>query len=98
MCLDRAPLTVAGWGKLCPHCAGEGLLPETIPRIAENFDRLDGAIGPDDHALMLCMHHAISDGWSLGVLSEEFAAIWAADIEQRRRIHGTTPTPPAGAQ
>ena len=31
-------------------------------------------LGPEDHVLQLTLHHIVSDGWSLGVLVEEFAA------------------------
>ncbi|HSU17608.1 non-ribosomal peptide synthetase [Longimicrobium sp.] len=31
-----------------------------------------------DHALLLCMHHIVSDGWSLGVMERELAALYAA--------------------
>ncbi|MGE3402699.1 MAG: amino acid adenylation domain-containing protein [Vicinamibacterales bacterium] len=40
-------------------------------------------LAADDHALMLAMHHSISDGWSLGVLCGEFAELWAAAAERR---------------
>ncbi|MFP2933000.1 amino acid adenylation domain-containing protein, partial [Pyxidicoccus sp. 3LG] len=33
-------------------------------------------LAPDDHALLLCMHHIISDGWSTGVLVREVAALY----------------------
>jgi len=29
-----------------------------------------------DHALLLCMHHVVSDGWSVGVLSREFTVLY----------------------
>jgi amino acid adenylation domain-containing protein len=32
----------------------------------------------DDHVLLLTMHHIVSDGWSLGVLFRELAALYAA--------------------
>ncbi|HET7461859.1 MAG TPA: amino acid adenylation domain-containing protein, partial [Longimicrobium sp.] len=32
----------------------------------------------DDHVLLLTIHHIISDGWSLGVLHRELAALYAA--------------------
>jgi amino acid adenylation domain-containing protein len=35
-------------------------------------------LGPNDHALVLCMHHIISDGWSMGVLNRELGALYAA--------------------
>ncbi|HTI21578.1 MAG TPA: amino acid adenylation domain-containing protein, partial [Kutzneria sp.] len=28
-------------------------------------------LGPDDHVLLLCQHHIITDGWSVGVLVDE---------------------------
>jgi amino acid adenylation domain-containing protein len=67
------------------------LLRELRAAAAEPFDLARGPLfrsslwrlAPDDHVLMLCMHHAISDGWSLGVLSTEFAALWNADAEGR---------------
>ena len=37
-------------------------------------------IGDDDHALILSTHHIISDRWSLGVLSQEMAALYEANI------------------
>jgi hypothetical protein len=32
----------------------------------------------DDHALLLTMHHIVSDGWSMGVLYRELGALYAA--------------------
>ncbi|HET7459775.1 MAG TPA: amino acid adenylation domain-containing protein, partial [Longimicrobium sp.] len=32
----------------------------------------------DDHALLLTMHHIVSDGWSAGVLRRELGALYAA--------------------
>ncbi len=67
------------------------LLRELRAAAAEPFDLARGPLfrpslwrlAPADHVLMLCMHHAISDGWSLGVLNTEFAALWNADAEGR---------------
>ena len=33
-----------------------------------------------EHVLLLCMHHIISDGWSMGVLLRELAALYTAYI------------------
>src|SRR5262249_1070374 len=35
-------------------------------------------MGPDDHALLLTMHHVVSDGWSVGVLARELGGLYAA--------------------
>jgi amino acid adenylation domain-containing protein len=35
-------------------------------------------MGADDHALLLCMHHVASDGWSVGVFFGELAALYGA--------------------
>ncbi|WP_244131951.1 non-ribosomal peptide synthase/polyketide synthase [Burkholderia plantarii] len=35
-------------------------------------------LGPDDHALLLTMHHIAADGWSMGVLTRELAAHYEA--------------------
>jgi len=32
----------------------------------------------DEHAVLLAMHHIVSDGWSMGVLVREIAALYAA--------------------
>ena len=36
-------------------------------------------LGDDEHLLLLCLHHIVTDGWSLGVLFRELAALYAAD-------------------
>jgi amino acid adenylation domain-containing protein len=53
---------------------------------AAPFDLLRGPLfrgrlvrlGDDDHALLLTMHHIVSDGWSMGVLSAEVNALYGA--------------------
>ncbi|MEO5960495.1 MAG: amino acid adenylation domain-containing protein [Opitutaceae bacterium] len=39
--------------------------------------------GPAEHTLMLTMHHIISDGWSVGILFREIAAIYGGLIANR---------------
>jgi amino acid adenylation domain-containing protein len=47
------------------------------------------ALAPEDHVLLLTMHHIVSDGWSLGVLLRELAALYEAFLA------GVTPAVPA---
>jgi aspartate racemase len=35
-------------------------------------------LGPDEHALLVSMHHIVSDGWSMGVLFRELSALYQA--------------------
>ncbi|MBA3947366.1 MAG: amino acid adenylation domain-containing protein, partial [Herpetosiphonaceae bacterium] len=35
-------------------------------------------LAPDDHVLVLAMHHSISDGWSTGILVRELVALYHA--------------------
>ncbi|HST62734.1 MAG TPA: amino acid adenylation domain-containing protein, partial [Longimicrobium sp.] len=55
----------------------------------ESAARFDLARGPlfrgrlvrmadDDHVLLLTLHHAVSDGWSMGVLADEVGALYGA--------------------
>ncbi|MFP2964331.1 condensation domain-containing protein, partial [Myxococcus sp. 1LA] len=47
----------------------------------------------DEHVLLLSMHHIISDGWSMGVLVREVAALYAALLEDQ-----PSPLPPLAVQ
>ncbi|HWS54339.1 MAG TPA: amino acid adenylation domain-containing protein, partial [Pyrinomonadaceae bacterium] len=40
-------------------------------------------LSPEEHVLLLTMHHIVSDGWSTGVLVEELAELYAARREGR---------------
>ncbi|HEX9938383.1 MAG TPA: amino acid adenylation domain-containing protein, partial [Longimicrobium sp.] len=40
-------------------------------------------VAADDHVLLLTMHHIVSDGWSMGVLTEELSALYAAHVQGR---------------
>jgi amino acid adenylation domain-containing protein len=50
-------------------------------------------LGAEDHALLLSMHHIVSDGWSMGVLYPELSALYAAYREGR-----TSPLPELAVQ
>ncbi len=36
-------------------------------------------LGPDDHVLLVTMHHIIADAWSVGVMVQEVAALYEAE-------------------
>jgi hypothetical protein len=38
-------------------------------------------LAPEDHVLLLTMHHIVSDGWSLGILNRELSALYSAYVE-----------------
>ncbi|MES2939620.1 MAG: non-ribosomal peptide synthase/polyketide synthase, partial [Pseudomonadota bacterium] len=40
-------------------------------------------LGDAEHVLLLTMHHIVSDGWSMGVLTRELGALYAAFAEGR---------------
>jgi amino acid adenylation domain-containing protein/natural product biosynthesis luciferase-like monooxygenase protein len=37
-------------------------------------------LAPQQHVVLLCLHHIVSDGWSLGVLVAEVGALYAAFV------------------
>ncbi|HVH13983.1 MAG TPA: amino acid adenylation domain-containing protein, partial [Longimicrobium sp.] len=49
------------------HLAAGPLFRATLLRVAA-----------DDHALLLCLHHAVCDGWSVGVLFRELSVLYEA--------------------
>jgi amino acid adenylation domain-containing protein len=51
------------------------------------------ALGEDDHVLLVTMHHIVSDGWSGGVLANEFSTLYRAFREGR-----PDPLPPLAIQ
>jgi amino acid adenylation domain-containing protein len=64
---------------------------EALRRLAEQeasapFDLEDGPLirgrlirlSDDEHALLLTMHHIVSDGWSMGILRSELSVLYAA--------------------
>ena len=39
--------------------------------------------GAEEHVLMVCLHHAIVDGWSIAILVRELAELYSAHRQQR---------------
>ncbi|MGH8079249.1 MAG: amino acid adenylation domain-containing protein, partial [Lysobacter sp.] len=65
----------------------EARVQEQLDReVARRFDLRQGPlvrglllrIADDEHVLAITLHHIVSDGWSMGVLSEELSALYAA--------------------
>ncbi|HBL31858.1 MAG TPA: non-ribosomal peptide synthetase, partial [Acidobacteria bacterium] len=54
------------------HHAGTGFDLATPPLLRVRVVRLGG----EDHALLMTVHHIISDGWSMGILNQELAALY----------------------
>jgi amino acid adenylation domain-containing protein len=50
-------------------------------------------LGPDEHVLLLCMHHIVHDNWSYGVLTSELSSLYAAFTAGR-----PAPLPPLALQ
>ncbi|RAT12324.1 non-ribosomal peptide synthetase, partial [Lonsdalea quercina] len=79
-CLDLRKLDAAG----CPQRVAELAAQEA----REPFDLTQGPLirgrllqlGDDEHVLLLTQHHIVSDGWSLGILVRELAALYRAAI------------------
>ncbi|MBA2673524.1 amino acid adenylation domain-containing protein, partial [Ramlibacter sp.] len=67
----------------------------------EAFDLANGppirgrllVLGDDDHVLLVTLHHIVSDGWSMGVLTQELSALYGAYAEGR-----DDPLPPLAIQ
>ncbi|MFT5757211.1 MAG: amino acid adenylation domain-containing protein [Alteromonadaceae bacterium] len=60
----------------------EALAPfdfDTGPLIRGRLLRLN----TEEHVLLITMHHIISDGWSMGILTQELVALYAAFSEDR---------------
>jgi amino acid adenylation domain-containing protein len=54
--------------------AGTGFDLASAPLLRARVVRL----GPDDHALLMTVHHIVSDGWSMGILNRELAVLYEA--------------------
>ncbi|MGN9909960.1 amino acid adenylation domain-containing protein [Phytohabitans sp. LJ34] len=40
-------------------------------------------LAQDEHLVLVCMHHIVTDAWSLGVLARELRELYAAAVEDR---------------
>lgn len=57
--------------------------PPTSPTDPEHFRIEVARLAPDRHAILLRIHHLISDGWSIALLYRELSEFYAALAERR---------------
>ncbi|WP_129312352.1 non-ribosomal peptide synthetase [Streptomyces sp. L2] len=91
MCVtDRAVETVMVDLSTTPQAEREAELRALVSAAAlAPFDLVNGPVfrstvirvAPDDHVLVLALHHIIVDGWSLGVIDQELAALYNAALK-----------------
>jgi len=61
--------------------SGMAVAESTSPFDLEHGPLIRGRLvrlGEDDHALLVTMHHIVSDGWSMGILINEFSELYRA--------------------
>jgi len=84
--------------------SGEDATPEGVESLAREifhapFDMVQGPLnrvellsrGPDDHVLAFAIHHAIADGWTLGVFVQDLCAAY---IQERNGKGSELPAVP----
>ncbi|WP_208723376.1 condensation domain-containing protein, partial [Corallococcus llansteffanensis] len=80
------PLDTVDLGALLPTAAREALEQQLREESLKPFQLATGPLaraklwkqGPNEHVLALTLHHIVSDGWSMGVLVREVAALYDA--------------------
>lgn len=73
--------------------AGEDLEEVMLETYRQPFDMLQGPLyrvkmirrGPNDHVLAFCFHHAIADGWSLGVFTQDLCTAYIMGLTGLRK-------------
>ncbi|MGW4277993.1 condensation domain-containing protein, partial [Streptomyces seoulensis] len=80
------PVEETGFALTVAEVGAEGL-PEAVAEAARyTFDLAEEipvlarllSVGPDEHVLMLVVHHIAGDGWSMGPLARDVSAAYAA--------------------
>ncbi|HEX2079711.1 MAG TPA: condensation domain-containing protein, partial [Longimicrobium sp.] len=55
-------------------------------------------LSDEEHVLLLCMHHVVSDGWSMGVLFRELFTLYEALSRPSGAARPASPLPPLAVQ
>jgi hypothetical protein len=82
----------------------EALEEAMQPVFRQPFDLLQGPLyridmmrrGPSDHILVFAIHHAIADGWSLGVFVEDLATAYVMGLAATHPARTSLPGRPDG--
>ncbi|HVH11782.1 MAG TPA: amino acid adenylation domain-containing protein, partial [Longimicrobium sp.] len=80
------PLPVEDLSALPPEAREEAVRRRAVEVAGEGFDLEAGPLlrllllrlGEAEHVLFVCMHHVVTDGWSMGVWVRELAALYGA--------------------
>ena len=86
------PLPVSDLSSLSPEAAEAELAAAQRAETTTPFELATGPllrarllrIAPDDHLLLITMHHIVSDGWSLGVLLRDLIEAYRMAVAGRR--------------
>ncbi len=82
----RVPFSVVDLSDFSPEVREDRLGQLGLREACTSFDlqraplirAVVATLSPEEHILHLTVHHAVSDGWSIGVLTEEISAIYDA--------------------
>ncbi|MCA1581685.1 MAG: condensation domain-containing protein [Acidobacteria bacterium] len=85
---ERVPLGVRDLAEVRPSDRERDALRLVNQEASRPFDLRTGPLfrailfrlGPEDHILLLVVHHIVCDGWSMGILSSELSALYGAFV------------------
>ena len=77
--VDEAGLTETGLAAVLTAAASRGFdLSRETPLRAQLFELPQSELGDNEHVLLILLHHIAGDGWSLGPLWRDLAALYRA--------------------